>query len=90
MSGIRQPKPDISATGIGSAGKVPSVAVIPHAAAPSAKRQLAELVRAVSGLFSGGALEEEDRDAAMEAIIAAYWAAKRDARKAETGKKADS
>lgn len=44
---------------------------------PSAKKELQELVRRVSGLFSGGALEEEDRDAAMEAIIAAYWAAKR-------------
>lgn len=49
-------------------------------AAPSAKAQLQELVRAVSGLFSGGEIGEEDRDAAMEAIIAAYWAAKKEKR----------
>ncbi len=46
-----------------------------------AKAQLQELVRAVSGLFSGGEIGEEDRDAAMEAIIAAYWAAKKESRK---------
>lgn len=48
---------------------------------PSAKAQLEDLVRAVSGLFSGGQIGEEDRDAAMEAIIAAYWAAKKENRK---------
>ena len=47
-----------------------------------AKAQLRELVRAVSGLFAGGEIGDEDRDAAMEAIIAAYWAAKKDARNA--------
>lgn len=54
-------------------------------AAPSAsaKAQLYELVQAVSGLFAGGSIEEEDRDAAMEAIIAAYWAAKKESRKTE-------
>jgi hypothetical protein len=46
-----------------------------------AKRQLKELVLAVSGLFSGGEIGEEDRDAAMEAIIAAYWAAKKENRR---------
>jgi transcriptional regulator with XRE-family HTH domain len=53
-------------------------------AAPTldAKAQLMELVQAVSGLFSGGQIGEEDRDAAMEAIIAAYWAAKKENRKA--------
>ena len=45
-----------------------------------AKTQLQELVLAVSGLFSGGELGDEDRDAAMEAIIAAYWAAKKEKR----------
>lgn len=45
-----------------------------------AKHQLKDLVRAVSGLFSGGEIGEEDRDAAMEAIIAAYWAAKKEGR----------
>ena len=39
-----------------------------------------ELVQAVSGLFAGGAIGDEDRDAAMEAIIAAYWAAKKEKR----------
>ncbi len=54
-------------------------------AAPSAsaKAQLYELVQAVSGLFAGGKIEEEDRDAAMQAIIAAYWAAKKESRKAD-------
>ncbi|MBR2616449.1 MAG: helix-turn-helix transcriptional regulator [Clostridia bacterium] len=56
---------------------------IVKAATPTAKAQLAELVRAVSGLFAGGEIGEEDRDAAMEAIIAAYWAAKKESRKAE-------
>ena len=49
----------------------------------SAKAQLSELVQAVSGLFAGGEIGEEDRDAAMEAIIAAYWAAKKENRKIE-------
>lgn len=54
---------------------------IVKASAPTAKAQLSELVRAVSGLFAGGEIGEEDRDAAMEAIIAAYWAAKKENRK---------
>lgn len=45
-----------------------------------AKTQLQELVLAVSGLFAGGEIGDEDRDAAMEAIIAAYWAAKKEKR----------
>lgn len=52
---------------------------------PDSKRQLEELVHSLSALFAGGKLEEEDRDAAMEAIIAAYWAAKKEARKTESG-----
>lgn len=48
-----------------------------------AKAQLMELVQAVSGLFSGGQIGEEDRDAAMQAIIAAYWAAKKENRKVD-------
>jgi len=51
------------------------------ASGSDAKAQLKELVQAVSGLFSGGQIGEEDRDAAMEAIIAAYWAAKKENRK---------
>ena len=46
----------------------------------SAKAQLSRLVREVSGLFAGGELGEEDRDAAMEAIIAADWLAKKESR----------
>ena len=49
-------------------------------ASGNAKMQLQELVLAVSGLFSGGQIGDEDRDAAMEAIIAAYWAAKKENR----------
>ncbi len=48
-----------------------------------ARAQLKNLVSAVSGLFAGGQLGEEDRDAAMEAIIAAYWAAKKENRKVD-------
>ena len=48
---------------------------------PGAKAQLEKLVLHLSGLFQGGELLEEDRDAAMEAIIAAYWAAKKDSRR---------
>ncbi len=50
------------------------------AAPADAKVQLRELVEAVSGLFAGGQIGDEDRDAAMEAIIAAYWAAKKEQR----------
>ena len=59
----------------------PGEETIVTAAAPDVKRQLEELVHSLSALFSGGRLEEEDRDAAMEAIIAAYWAAKKEERK---------
>jgi len=50
-------------------------------ASQDARRQLSSLVQAVTGLFAGGEIGEEDRDAAMEAIIAAYWAAKKENRK---------
>ncbi len=53
---------------------------IVSAPSASAKAQLEELVKGVSGLFAGGQIGEEDRDAAMEAIIAAYWAAKKEGR----------
>jgi hypothetical protein len=35
-----------------------------------------ELVNAVGGLFAGGDLSEEDKDAVMQAIMEAYWDAK--------------
>ena len=56
-------------------------------AKPCAKAQLQDLVLAVSGLFSGGEIGDEDRDAAMEAIIAAYWAAKKERRGNNNGRK---
>lgn len=52
-----------------------------EADSPTAVRQLRALVEGVTGLFAGGSLCEEDRDAAMEAIIAAYWQAKKENRK---------
>ncbi len=65
----------------------PGEETIVTAAAPDVKRQLVELVHSLSALFAGGRLEEEDRDAAMEAIIAAYWAAKKEDRKVGEGEK---
>ena len=41
-----------------------------------AKREIRALVSQVSGLFAGGELDEEDRDAAMRALNDAYWKAK--------------
>ena len=38
--------------------------------------QARELVNAVGGLFAGGDLSEEDKDAVMQAIMDAYWDAK--------------
>lgn len=38
--------------------------------------QAMELVNAVGGLFAGGDLTEEDKDAVMQAIMEAYWDAK--------------
>ncbi len=38
--------------------------------------QAKELVNAVGGLFAGGDLSEEDKDAIMQAIMEAYWDAK--------------
>jgi len=41
-------------------------------------RDAAALVDEVSGLFAGGRLSDDDKDAVMEAIQAAYWIAKRE------------
>ncbi len=38
--------------------------------------QARELVNAVGGLFAGGELSQEDKDAVMQAIMEAYWDAK--------------
>lgn len=40
------------------------------------KRDIQQLVSEVTGLFAGGELTEEDRDAAMRALNDAYWQAK--------------
>lgn len=39
--------------------------------------QAEQLMKEVSGLFAGGEMAEEDKDAMMEAIQKAYWIAKR-------------
>ena len=39
--------------------------------------EIKNLIQNVSALFSGGELEEEDKDAVMEAIMEAYWIAKK-------------
>jgi len=43
--------------------------------------QAKELVAEVSGLFAGGELAEDDKDAVLRAIIDAYWDAKNENKK---------
>ena len=38
--------------------------------------QAENLVRQISGLFAGGSLDEEDKDAVMRSIMDAYWESK--------------
>lgn len=45
------------------------------------KRQAEELVAELSGMFAGGEMSEEDKDAAMLALQKAYWDCKADNRK---------
>jgi transcriptional regulator with XRE-family HTH domain len=45
------------------------------------------LVDEVSGLFAGGRLSEDDKDAVMRAIQNAYWTAKEESRRKYTPKK---
>ena len=40
-----------------------------------------ELVSEISGLFAGGELDEEEKDAVMAALTRAYWDAKEDNKK---------
>lgn len=54
----------------------------------SAARDVGALVNEVTGLFAGGELPEEDMDAVMEALNAAYWDAKKKNRR--YGKKSDA
>jgi len=50
-------------------------------------KQAAALVDEVVGLFAGGRMTEEDRDAAMRAIQNAYWVAKEESKRKYTPKK---
>lgn len=55
-----------------------------------AMNQARTLVSEVSGLFAGGTLDEEDKDAVMQAIMDAYWDAKKTNQKyAKAGQKED-
>ncbi len=44
---------------------------------PRSALQAMELVNAVGGLFAGGELSQADKDAVMQAIMEAYWDAKK-------------
>ncbi len=46
-----------------------------------ARRQAEVLVENVKGMFAGGDISEDDKDAVMQAIQAAYWEAKKAAKK---------
>ena len=46
-----------------------------------AARDVEELVSEISGLFAGGELDEEEKDAVMAALTRAYWDAKEDNKK---------
>lgn len=46
-----------------------------------AARDVEELVSELSGLFAGGELAEEEKDAVMAALTRAYWDAKEDNQK---------
>lgn len=45
------------------------------------RRDAAQLVEQISGLFAGGSIPEEDKDAIMKAIQDAYWEAKEENKK---------
>jgi transcriptional regulator with XRE-family HTH domain len=47
----------------------------------AAARDVETLVSELSGLFAGGELDEEEKDAVMAALTRAYWDAKEDNRK---------
>jgi len=52
-----------------------------------AMREVDELVHEVSGIFAGGRLSEDDKDAVMKALQNAYWIAKEENKKKFTPKK---
>lgn len=47
----------------------------------SGRRQAEEAVNTISGMFAGGELSDEDRDAVLKAIQQAYWDSKEDNKK---------
>ena len=47
----------------------------------SAARDVESLVSEISGLFAGGTLDEEEKDAVMAALTRAYWDAKEENKK---------
>ena len=47
----------------------------------TAARDVEQLVSEISGLFAGGSLDEEEKDAVMAALTRAYWDAKEENRK---------
>ena len=46
-----------------------------------AARDVEELVSEVQGLFAGGRLDDEAMDGVMQALLDAYWLAKKENRK---------
>ena len=50
-------------------------------------REVEALVNEVSGLFAGGRLSDDDKDAVMRAIQNAYWIAKEESKQKYTPKK---
>ena len=51
-----------------------------------AARDVETLVSEISGLFAGGELDEEEKDAVMAALTRAYWDAKEDNKKYASAK----
>lgn len=43
---------------------------------PRAKKQAQELINGIGGLFAGGSLSEQDKDAVMKALQEIYWESK--------------
>jgi transcriptional regulator with XRE-family HTH domain len=50
-------------------------------------REVSELIEEFSGMFASGRLSEDDKDAAMRALLEAYWIAKDETKKKYTPKK---
>ena len=50
-------------------------------------KDVSALIADVSGMFAGGTLSEDDKDAAMKAMLNAYWIAKEENKKKFTPKR---